>query len=188
MGYTGISVQLCRRWEGCRKICRNYMVRKSYLVYRDLSEFKENRREMKVEFEEVELSEAAEFNKHHGLGSFPFADLFFLAFVDSSVSATVAGRNTGPPHPMHPGCDMVSLHTWEREWGQRGGEVEGFISVNNNRDIVRVFKQPSKSRYQQHLETSPHLYWHCSHCRNVAKFVSASGLVFLVKAFFFMDR
>ena len=75
---------------------------KSYLVYRDLSEVKENRREMKVEFEEVELREAAQFNKHHGLGSFPFTDLIFLAFVDSLVSATVAGRNTEPSQPVAP--------------------------------------------------------------------------------------
>lgn len=67
----------------------------------------------------------------------------------------------------------------------REGDDEGFIGVNNNRDTVRVFEQSSKSHYRQHLETSPYLYWLCSCCRNVAKFVSASELVFLVKAFFF---
>ena len=57
---------------------------------------------MKVELEEVELSEAARFNKHHGLGSFHFASLIFLAFMDSLVSATVAGRNTEPFQPVAP--------------------------------------------------------------------------------------
>lgn len=83
--------------------------------------------------------------------------------------------------PSQSGCDTAPSIR-----GREGGD-EGmmFISVNNNRDVARVFEQPSKSRYRRHLETSPHLYWRCSRCRNTAKFVSASELVFLVKAFFF---
>lgn len=68
---------------------------KSYLVYR-----KANRRERKVGFEEVELSEAARFSRHRGWGSFPFTDLIFLAFVDSSVPTTMAGRHTEPSQPV----------------------------------------------------------------------------------------
>lgn len=73
-----------------------------------------------MEFEEVELCEAAQFNKHHGLGSFPFSDLIFLAFVDSLVSAAVAGRNTEPFQP----CPTLAAiwHPCTRGREGEGGE------------------------------------------------------------------
>lgn len=74
----------------------------SYLSYRDLAGFKETRKEVKVEFEEGEQGEATWFNKHHGLGSFPFSSLIFLAFVGSLVSAVVARRDTEPSQPIAP--------------------------------------------------------------------------------------
>lgn len=77
---------------------------------------------MKVEFEEVELREAAQFNKYHGLGSFPFSDLIFLAFVDSLMSATVAGRNTEPfqPHPTLAVIWHPCTHGREGKGGEEG--------------------------------------------------------------------
>lgn len=66
-----------------------------------------------MEAEEAEQGETAWFNKHHGLGSFPFSSLIFLAFVDSLVSAVVAGRNMEPSQASRRGCDMASLHAWE---------------------------------------------------------------------------
>jgi len=57
---------------------------------------------MNMEFEEVEMREAAQFNKHHSLTGFPFTNLISLAFVDSFVSAAVAGRNTEPSQPITP--------------------------------------------------------------------------------------
>lgn len=70
-----------------------------------------------MEFEEL-LSGAAQFNKHKGLGSFPFSNFIFLAFVDSLVSATVTGRNMEPSQPDAPclQCDILA-------------HVEGRVSV-----------------------------------------------------------
>lgn len=80
---------------------------------------------------------------------------------------------------------MASLHMREGEQGGRGEDKERFIRINKNGDIAKVFEQISKLHDWCHLETSPHLYWCCSCCRNMAKFVSAFELV---NDFFFLDR
>lgn len=92
-----------------------------------------------MEFEEVELSEAAQFNNHGGWGSFPFADLIFLAFEILQCLLPWLGETGSCLSPSQPGCDMASSHAWEGARGQRGGDGEGFIGVNSNRDGAREF-------------------------------------------------
>lgn len=92
-----------------------------------------------MEFEEGEQGEATWFNKHHGLGSFPFSSLIFLAFVGSSVSGVVARRDTEPSQPIAPRLRYGILARVGGGSGRRGGDGEGLLTVNNNRDVARVW-------------------------------------------------